>query len=333
MKPRPFFPSLDGLRALAIAPVVFHHATPRPLEGALGRGPLGVDLFFAISGFLITTLLLAEDEISLRRFWWRRSLRIFPLYYFVLGLYVAHALVFGDRDGFLASVPVYATYTSNWLPHSTVFAFAWSLATEEQFYLVWPLVLRFARGLVAPACVAIAVVAVDQAAERGLLPLEPGLLLRMLRSIATPIALGALVAIVHHARPALTRAILGRRFSAPAALAFVIASAAFGWPLFPTHLAMAALVGACCVRPDHGLRRILESRALRHVGAVSYGIYLLNVSCIVAVRHFTQNTALVFLFGFAASVAAATVTRRVVEIPFLLLRDARPTPDADARPA
>jgi peptidoglycan/LPS O-acetylase OafA/YrhL len=54
------FPSLDGLRCLAVLPVVWHHATPRPPSGLLGRGPLGVDLFFAISGFLITTLLLRE---------------------------------------------------------------------------------------------------------------------------------------------------------------------------------------------------------------------------------------------------------------------------------
>ena len=52
------FPALDGLRCLSILPVIWHHSTPRPLEGALGRGPLGVDLFFAISGFLITTLLM-----------------------------------------------------------------------------------------------------------------------------------------------------------------------------------------------------------------------------------------------------------------------------------
>ena len=70
------FPSLDGLRCLAILPVVWHHSTPRPLPGVLGRGPLGVDLFFAISGFLITTLLLREasttGRISLSGFYARR---------------------------------------------------------------------------------------------------------------------------------------------------------------------------------------------------------------------------------------------------------------------
>ena len=137
------FGALDGLRALSIVPVVWHHATPHPLDGVLGRGPLGVDLFFATSGFLITTLLLREREgggIDLRAFYTRRTLRIFPLYYFVLGGFVLHAIFVRApgpvRDHFLASVPSYATYTSNWfvdnaVPHAVVFSFAWSLATEE----------------------------------------------------------------------------------------------------------------------------------------------------------------------------------------------------------
>src|SRR5262249_2721724 len=115
------FDSLDGLRCLAIVPVVWHHATPRPLEGVLGRGPLGVDLFFAISGFLITTLLLREREnqgrIAMRAFYMRRTLRIFPLYYLVLGAFVLHALLFREhgeaRDHFLRSLPFHATYTTN----------------------------------------------------------------------------------------------------------------------------------------------------------------------------------------------------------------------------
>src|SRR5690348_12751541 len=88
---RPHYPSLDGLRCLAILPIVWHHSTTSDYEGVLGRGPLGVDLFFALSGFLITSLLLA-DERGLVAFWVRRSLRIFPLYYAVLGAFVVHAL-------------------------------------------------------------------------------------------------------------------------------------------------------------------------------------------------------------------------------------------------
>jgi peptidoglycan/LPS O-acetylase OafA/YrhL len=96
-----YFPSLDGLRCLAIVPVVWHHSTPYPYAGLLGRGPLGVDLFFAISGFLITTLLLRERDqaagVSVRRFYVRRAARIFPLYYAVLGLTALRGLALVAR--------------------------------------------------------------------------------------------------------------------------------------------------------------------------------------------------------------------------------------------
>src|SRR5450432_1944217 len=89
------FGALDGLRCLSIVPVVWHHCTPRPLPGLLGKGPAGVDLFFCISGFLITTLLLREKAVSggirLKNFYARRALRILPLYYAVLLAYAAFA--------------------------------------------------------------------------------------------------------------------------------------------------------------------------------------------------------------------------------------------------
>src|SRR5215831_9494644 len=87
-----YFGALDGLRCLSIIGVIWHRTGPHGNHGLLSRGYLGVDLFFTISGFLITTLLLREQReegrISLRNFYIRRTLRIFPLYYTVLALYV-----------------------------------------------------------------------------------------------------------------------------------------------------------------------------------------------------------------------------------------------------
>jgi peptidoglycan/LPS O-acetylase OafA/YrhL len=327
------FDSLDGLRCLAIVPVVWHHATPRPLEGALGRGPLGVDLFFAISGFLITTLLLREREnygrIAMRAFYMRRTLRIFPLYYLVLGAFVVHALLFREhgevRDHFWRSLPFHATYTTNWLvdfdvPHVVVFTFAWSLATEEQFYLVWPWVLRV-RGLFVPAAFMGALFLLDQAAERGWLAIESPLALRMLRSVAAPICLGSLLAIGIRAPrvSGVLSSILGWRFSAPIVFALLVWSVIAPWPLLVAHVLMTALVGACAVRADHGLRALTDARAVRHVGVVSYGIYLLNVPIVVATRRLLgpleTQTWLVFALSLAGSIAAATVTYRLVERP------------------
>ena len=153
-----FFSSLDGLRCLSILAVIWHH-TGRYVEAInLTRaGALGVDLFFAISGFLITTLLLRERErwgsISIRAFYIRRALRIFPLYYTVIILYVisVYALERNTPVGrqFFDNLPYFLTYTANWfvgLDGRVIFYFAWSLSTEEQFYLVWPTLEKLLRG-------------------------------------------------------------------------------------------------------------------------------------------------------------------------------------------
>jgi peptidoglycan/LPS O-acetylase OafA/YrhL len=315
---RPHYPSLDGLRCLAILPIVWHHATTQEYAGALGRGPLGVDLFFALSGFLITSLLLSEQR-GLGVFWMRRSLRIFPLYYAVLGAFVVHALWVREpgpvRTYFLESVPYYATYTSNlfrWEPvdHPIVFAFAWSLAAEEQFYSWWPIVVKFLRRRA--AFVMLGVVVLDQAAERGWLPVS-GFTLNALRSFATPIGLGALLAIgaPHLKMP---------RWGSASALALIVVAVVKPWPLLPTQVLLTVLVGACALRSDHWLAPVFENRVVRHIGVVSYGIYLLNVPVVTAVKHVLHGDGVVFLVSAIACVVAATITRHVIELPFLRLR-------------
>jgi peptidoglycan/LPS O-acetylase OafA/YrhL len=351
--PRPYFPSLDGLRCLAIVPIVWHHSTPRPLEGLLGRGPLGVDLFFVVSGFLITTLLLHErkqESLSLSRFWIRRSLRIFPLYYCVLIAYVVHALLIRDdgpeRTHFLRSVPLYATYTSNWFTidsggHPIIFAFAWSLAAEEQFYLLWPPVLRWLRGTLLPLVVMLSLVVLDQCAERGLLALlvDQPQALRIVRSFATPIGLGAMLALLEETPGArsVVRAFVARRSSSVVALALVLAATAFAWPLLPTHLALTAFVGACALRRDHFLAPVLENRLVSHVGMVSYGVYLWNVSVVSLARRCLghhDSALLVFLVSMCGSVALATLTHRWIERPWLELRERfrKPASESDLVP-
>jgi peptidoglycan/LPS O-acetylase OafA/YrhL len=165
-----FFGSLNGLRALSIVAVIWLHArweTPyyTRLEAmpVLRQGFYGVQVFFVVSGFLITTLLLREMErygkISLRDFYIRRALRIWPLYDAVLGIYVVDALVFERgtvrATSFLHYLPTFATFTYTWFISANwpggMFNLAWTLSTEEQFYFFWPIVLRFLRG-VGPRC-------------------------------------------------------------------------------------------------------------------------------------------------------------------------------------
>lgn len=363
------FGSLDGLRCLAIVPVVWHHATPRPLEGVLGRGPLGVDLFFVISGFLITTLLLREravkGRVDLRGFYVRRALRIFPLYFAVLGLYLAHALLArapGDpiRTHFLESLPFYATFTASWLvrfdvSHPVAFGFSWSLSTEEQFYALWPSVIA-AAGVIAvrwraaaylvPLVVAAALIGLDLAVESGglagLLP-SGSLGRRVASSIATPIGLGALaaLALAHRRSFGVLAYVLGSRLAAPVALLALLACVIVPAPPLPTHLAMTALVVATTVREDHGLAPVLQALPVARLGVVSYGIYLLHVSVITAVKAVLGRDvpALgVFVPTLVVSWVLAELSFRFFERPFLALKERlagrrAPSQDAAAGPS
>jgi peptidoglycan/LPS O-acetylase OafA/YrhL len=331
------FPSLDGLRCLAILPVIWHHSTPRPLPGLLGRGPLGVHLFFAVSGFLITTLLVREKcrtgTLSLPRFYARRSLRIFPLYYAVLALYVLRAMWLPAspiRAHFFRNLPYFLTYTANVLvdfnvPHAVIFGFSWSLATEEQFYLLWPPVLRLVRKRLTAAFVAMGFFALDLAAERGFLTgvIGRGLLFRIVTSISAPICLGSLLALALDDPRMYARIepLLGRFWSAP--LCFVALFGLVVWdaaPLLLVHLAMVALVGAVCVRPDHGVRALLEARPLVHVGKVSYGMYLFHVAVITAVKSLLPaglgSASAIFAAAVPLTVGAATLSYSFFERPF-----------------
>lgn len=335
-----YFPSLDGLRALSIIPVVWHHATPYPLPGVFGRGGIGVDLFFAISGFLITTLLLRERQtfgtIDLRAFYLRRTLRIFPLYYLVLGLNIAYALwVRPDWEPsrhFLAHVPYYLTYTANWfqkleLAGPSLFVFAWSLCTEEQFYGFWAPLLRYSKRLSVAAWAMVAIVVLDLLLESTACGTRLGLppVVRViLTSVSCPIGFGALLAMAaHHPR-------FGRRVVALAALPpmvplvflFTLGLVLFPWaPVVVLHGSLALLVLVCTARKRHVLSAVFEHPVIAFVGRVSYGIYLWHVAVLGGIKAVFPSVAQqplgLFLLGLPLSVAVAAVSYTVFEKPWL----------------
>jgi peptidoglycan/LPS O-acetylase OafA/YrhL len=151
--------ALDGIRGLAIIFVMFHHFEPLipPSNAAVDAakaifsfGWAGVDLFFALSGFLITGILLDTREANnyFSAFYARRILRIFPLYYSVLTFVLIAAAFIHPRPPnvpLVADQKLYYLYLTNWLVlwkgqwRSNILGHFWSLAVEEQFYLVWPL--------------------------------------------------------------------------------------------------------------------------------------------------------------------------------------------------
>lgn len=336
-------PGLDGLRCLAILPVLWHHATPRLLPGVLGKGAVGVDLFFALSGFLITTLLLRERRangaIKLGAFYARRSLRIFPLYYVVLLFYALRALqtqLSSDvARHFLHGLPFHATYTANWfldyaVPHPVMFAFSWSLCVEEQFYWIWPGLVALLPNRALLAALMGGAVVIDALGEHAwLAPWLPAgsLGLRMLTSFAAPIGCGSIVALMLDAPRSFAwgNRLLGFRLAAPLLLLLSV-----GWLLVPAtpyvslSITLAALVGAVAIRPDNGLAWLLERAPLRRLGALSYALYLLHITALGLVRKFLpqfQGSALVvFALGLPLSVVFAQTAHWAVERPFLRLR-------------
>jgi peptidoglycan/LPS O-acetylase OafA/YrhL len=345
-----YFGSLDALRCLAIVGVVWQHfpAIPHAEMPFTDAGAGGVGLFFALSGFLITTLLLREEAatgtISLRSFYLRRSLRIFPLYYAVLAIYTALvALLEHNAAGrlFMSNLPYYLTYTTNWFvdlivnedgQRRVIFIFAWSLATEEQFYLFWPVAMAFMlrrNAIALLIAIMVADIGLTFAFGRGELPER---LLRICTSPSTEICCGVLVALALHSKAGFSIAwrFLGHKWSAQ--LAGVLALAVMLWPGAATagwHVAIALvfalLVAACVIREDNGLSGFLRMQPLVRFGVVSYGIYMLHMLAVNAVKvvlpHLgTVNPAIAFALALSLAYIMAEVSFRFFESPILRLK-------------
>jgi peptidoglycan/LPS O-acetylase OafA/YrhL len=298
----PYHPALDGLRALAVLAVIAYHDNYTWAQG----GFLGVDLFFVLSGFLITTLLVLEyrgaSTIRLAAFWTRRARRLIPALLVVLcfvALYARFAVLpwelISVRDDGIASL----LYVTNWRfiadgqSYFHLFSAAsplrhmWSLAIEEQYYLVWPIVvlacLRLRRGsvrLLAAVCVAGALLSVVSMAAR-FSPSDPTSAYYATDARAHTLLIGALLALLLIVwRPsvraqtlfgALSVAALGAVFlawhftSGTASAYYRGGSAAFA--------VIAVLVIAGALQPGP-LSVFLSFKPLVWIGRISYGLYL-----------------------------------------------------------
>ncbi|AZM56054.1 acyltransferase [Streptomyces sp. WAC 01529] len=340
---------LDGLRGLAVLGVLLFHA------GHFGGGFLGVDLFFVLSGFLITGLLLKEaasgdGRLDLVAFWGRRARRLLPaLAVMVAGTLILvwafgppHLLRFALNDtpwvvANLANWHFVADQIGYWNAADTrVFSHLWSIAVEEQFYLVWPLVLWVAaRGRGAEARVAL-VAAVGAAASLAVmvaLAASPALATDTTRvyegtdTRAFSLLLGALMATAPASR---LLARVGERATGRICLLLLCALGAywiacdgqnspslFRGGLF-LHALGAALLIACLARaPASPVGRLLGSAPLRWAGLVSYSLYLWHWPVFVLLDEDRlglsgwPRTAVVI----AVSAAAAWLSKVLVEDP------------------
>ncbi|WP_209021948.1 acyltransferase [Nocardioides sp. 503] len=275
---------IDLLRGIAVGLVMLRHAFPEPFEGA---GVVGVVMFFALSGYLITGVLAGELErdgrVDLGRFYRRRARRLVPaLLFLVAGVVVVTLLLdpLGDRDELLKTVLVALTWTGN-LPfgHASDATFhLWTLATEEQFYLVWPALLALASArrrvgaalvLTAAACLLACVASLVWLGD------DPDLAYSLPTSWAVCFVIGA-AARLHADRLTLPT------WAAPAALAGLAALSVVplrGHAL--TYLAggpaIAALTAVLLVSWRTWTRVDAPAlTALVWLGTVSYGAYLWN---------------------------------------------------------
>jgi len=345
---------LDGVRGIAVLAVIAVHAE-LPVSG----GYLGVDIFFVLSGFLITALLLQEHAtsgwISLRSFFMRRALRLLPALAAVLAVFTV--LIFaryllgaytGDQFGqAFMSVGYGAGYVANviraWGGADAMAAplgHLWSLAAEEQFYLVWPLTLLALLALRArPKTLArVLIVAICLVAAHRIQVLFGGPRVSRLffgpDTHADPILVGCLagVAYTHGLVPRPFRSPLARPYICTAACLVVWSMVMIGPPPFILftvglpifEIAVAALILSLLFEPSLLIGRLLSTRPLVVVGKVSYGLYLWHPIVFLLVPIVSVWPA------FALTVLVAFASYRFIEAPFL--RRKRRYADVQAAP-
>lgn len=331
--------ALDGLRAVSIALVVVGHASATagfPIPG-LAHGPLGdvanlgVRVFFVLSGYLITTLLVDElrrnGRVDLRAFYVRRALRIAPAFYVYLGAIVLAALAglvpLRARDVLLA-----LTYTVNFsADRAWHVGHAWSLSVEEQFYLLWPAALS-ALGLAAGMRVAAALLFVAPACRLAAfaVPSLRPLVGEAFPTICDALAVGCLVASARDVldRSPRYRALLASRafVIVPIVAVVVNAEAARARVFFAVgasvvNLAVALVVDRLVRLPDAPTSRALASGPAVFVGARSYSLYLWQQPFL---EHGARFVGTRFPLNVALACGAALASFELVERPFLRLR-------------
>jgi peptidoglycan/LPS O-acetylase OafA/YrhL len=336
-------PGLDGLRAIAVAAVFLYHSRIDWLPG----GFLGVDLFFVLSGYLITSLLLVEWEarnrIDLRRFWLRRARRLLPaLVVVVLGsLILAAIFARGDLAKTRGDAVSSLLYYTNWhliianhsyfvrMGNPSLLQHLWSLAIEEQFYLLWPLLLVPALVLIGRKRLPMLVIA-GVAASATLMWLlynpggDPSRVYYGTDTRAFLLLMGILLALVWPAIERLRRGLPLLELLGVSALVGAVLLFLRMEDFNPTLYRGGDLAAAFCfvvliaavAHPKTGIGQALGVTPLRWVGERSYGIYLWHWPIILLMAGVNARPSPGIVIAEAAIVvAAAALSFRFVEQP------------------
>jgi peptidoglycan/LPS O-acetylase OafA/YrhL len=343
--------ALDGLRAVAVTLVLLYHLDVPGFSG----GFLGVDLFFVLSGYLITTLLLGESRrhgsIALRGFWARRARRLWPLAWLSLSAVAVAGLLGAWNADQLRQLPAETVaallHVANWWEAAHggyVQAFAapsplrhfWSLAVEEQFYMVWPVLVAGALALgagrrrpLAAMWATIGVLAAVSVAAGFVVSPTVAYLGTITRSIA--LLAGAALALAWRDWPLRgPRGATARRLASAAGVAGALALVAVMAVAHPESPWLAeggfTVVAAACtgviaaaMSGPHRLRRALGAEAMVWLGVRSYAVYLVHWPIIVALGPTMATWAKVAIV-VPSSLAVAALVHRWVEKPIVLRR-------------
>ncbi len=330
-------PSLDGLRALSVFAVIcshyrFHNRRFLP-NGIFDNGNLGVNVFFAISGFLITYLLLKElnktGTLSLKHFYLRRAFRIFPAFYTYLAVIaVLSAIHFVTVDH--KTLALAAAYLWNYTKHpdTWVLGHTWSLCVEEQFYLLWPLCLvLLSRRNAFRLCIGIiAASPFLRVATFALLPGWREYTGVMLHTRADALMVGCFLALALDLnRFARFIALIRTHTAFLGAILFLCILSPWlqmkfrGTYSLPVGMSLEAF---CCLiliayatsHAGNPVGRFLNLPILRHIGIISYGIYLWQ-------QLFTGPYSRHFLMSLVAILACAEASFWLIEKPAFWIRD------------
>ena len=346
----PYLPGLDGIRAVAVLAVIAYHLN----FGWASGGLLGVQVFFVLSGYLITDLLVAEygrhRGIGLKHFWIRRARRLLPALFVMLFVTVGWATLF-DRSQLAAlrsDLPAGVFYVSNWwyiFHHVSYFAkfgppsplgHLWSLAIEEQFYLVWPLLilagfrwLHTKRALILVTLAAASASALEMAVLYSPSPeADPTRVYDGTDTRAFALLIGAALALwLPRSRPFAAVTPNARRLLNLVGGAALLGIFAMYWGTsqyqsFPYEGGMfllallTALVIGVTVHPGSQLRTVLGWEPLRWVGERSYAIYLWHYPVIVLTTPLNAPPNVVrAILQTAVTLVIAALSWRYVEQP------------------
>ena len=353
-------PELDALRFFAFLGVFIFHAAPRTMDfyvaagvprlvgnlliSICGAGAYGVDLFFALSAYLITSLLLRErtatSALDLRGFYLRRILRIWPLYLAFVTFAALAALVIPEQRLPWHYVVGYCLLAGNWgyvlygLPASFAIPL-WTVSIEEQFYLAWPLAVRRASvRMMAAIAVGMLVLA---HAWRVWLAISAAPVDVMEYNTFTrldPIALGILIALFSHKLPRFSQR--HRITLLCVSIAIWIATYAFSVSSNPPRLStwrlalghpITAIASATMLLSVMGSQHaLLRNRTLLYLGKISYGLYVLHEFahyCAAGLIHAYSPLTVIMqsLVALAFTILLAAASYRWLESPFLRLKE------------